>query len=265
MAETRLIHAGAPDEMSDVVRVLLYANIGVFVMQALATPAVSRLLVEMLGLSTAGLRARAFWQPITYMFLHGGTTHLLMNMLALYLIGPTTERGLGPRQFLLVYALSGILGGVGFLLMDPGGVCVGASGAVFGVFGAFVAMYPRERLSLLFLPFIHFEAWVFALVYMSIEVTRLVSGRGGNVAHSAHIAGAIAGFVYVRTLRQPGALRRRMPAFRRRNPSSRQEPEDTEAIDRILDKVATEGLNSLSPRERRLLERSSTRRPRSSD
>ncbi len=258
MPGARIMQAGSPDDLTGAVRVLLIANLGVFVLQALAAPPVAEVLHGVLGLSAAGLRGRAGWQLFTYMFLHGGPMHLLMNMLALYLIGPSVERGLGRRQFLLVYALSGLLGGVGFVLMDPHAICIGASGAVFGVFGAFVALYPRERLSLLFLPFIHFEAWVFALVYMAIEVTRLVAGRGGNVAHSAHVAGAIAGFVYVRMLVRRSALR---PAWGGRRSSSGDDPEE---IDRILDKVAREGLGSLTPRERRALETSSTRRPRGS-
>lgn len=265
MPVSRNIRAGAPDDLSPVVRRLLMINIIIFVLEVVVAPPLQHHLLSLLGLSIAGLRMRAYWQLFTYMFLHGGTAHLLMNMLALYLIGPTVERRLGARLFLRLYLLSGILGGIGFLIVDPRGVCIGASGAVFGVFGAFVALYPREQLELLFLPFIRFQAWVFAVIFIGIELMILIGGREGNIAHSAHIAGAIAGFVIARVLdRRARAMEiadRPLRAWiRSASPPPLPHDPDAAEVDRILDKVATEGIGALTQAERRVLEFSSRRR-----
>ena len=257
--------SGSRRTLTPVIKILLYANIIIFLLEVLVAPPVRAHLVALLGLSVQGLRARAFWQLGTYMFLHGSTTHLFMNMLALYLIGPALERSLGRKLFLVLYLFSGVLGGIGFLLMDPQGVCIGASGAVFGVFGAFVALYPRERMVLLFLPFIQFEAWVFALIFIGIELLYLVAGRGGNIAHSAHVAGAVAGFVFMRVLMRRaahgrGGFRPLSSFFRFRGGRADSDPYaamDRYEVDRILDKVAESGIGSLTRSEREVLEASS--------
>jgi membrane associated rhomboid family serine protease len=89
----------------------------------------------------------AFGQLFTYMFVHVNFSHLFMNMLSLFFIGPTVERTLGSYRFFILYYLSGILGGLGWAaLANPmGPPCVGASGAVMGVLGAFGALYPLRR------------------------------------------------------------------------------------------------------------------------
>ncbi len=208
-----------------------------------------------LALSLPGVSRGALWQFVTYQFLHANTGHLLMNMLALLLIGPAAESTLGRRHLLIVFLVSGALGGLGFVLLDPRAPCVGASGSVFGVFGAFVALHPHERMTLLFFPFVVIEAWIVALLFGGIELMYLVSGAGGNVAYAAHVAGGLAGFVYARTVYRRAATGRPFalprPFSRRRGPPAA----DTAGIDRILDKVAREGLASLTRAERAQLER----------
>ena len=82
------------------------------------------------------------WQLITYMFLHSGFWHIVLNMLGLFFFGPETERTLGTRRFAALYLVSGIIGGLGWLLLmgSQVGLCLGASGAIFGVLGAFAAL-----------------------------------------------------------------------------------------------------------------------------
>ena len=111
---------------------LIKINAGAFLFFWLLRPAG---LYGLLALSLAGIRQGHLWQPLTYMFLHGGFTHLLFNMFTLYFLGPETERAMGSKHFLAMYLLSGLLGGLGWLWLSPNpyAVCVGASGAIFGV------------------------------------------------------------------------------------------------------------------------------------
>ena len=77
-----------------------------------------------------------WWRLLTAMFLHGGMTHLLMNMFSLYLVGRGAEMYFDTKSYLSIYFFSGIIGGLVSLYMHPVSVGVGASGAIFGVFGA---------------------------------------------------------------------------------------------------------------------------------
>src|SRR5918999_2555556 len=88
------------------------------------------------------------WTLVTYMFLHGGLSHILFNMLALYFFGSRVELRLGSRHFILLYLISGIAGGLLSLVFSPRVPIIGASGAVFGVSFAFAYFWPRERIYL---------------------------------------------------------------------------------------------------------------------
>jgi membrane associated rhomboid family serine protease len=81
-----------------------------------------------------------WWRMITSMFLHGSIIHLGFNMYALWIFGPVIERRFGPARFLALYITSGLWGSAGALLLSPNGYTVGASGAIFGLMGAFVAI-----------------------------------------------------------------------------------------------------------------------------
>lgn len=82
------------------------------------------------------VRAGQWWRVLTATMLHAGITHLLFNGYALYVLGPQLERGVGSAAFAALYVASGIAGGIAFLVSSPGQVAVGASGAIFGLFGA---------------------------------------------------------------------------------------------------------------------------------
>lgn len=244
------------------VRNLLIANVAVFALQMLAqVSGRSGQLLGMFSLSGMGLRAGWVWQLLTYQFLHGNLSHLLMNMFALYSLGPETERAMGARHFAALYFLSGILGGIGFVLISPNQFCLGASGAVFGVIGAFATIYPTRPVSLLFLPFVTFKAWVLAVIFGVVELLYLVQGVQGGIAHSAHLAGGIAGAIYAAVnVRGLSFTRPRRP---RRSAAGTVSGEvDLAEVDRILDKVAREGIDRLTRRERATLEAASRRVPR---
>lgn len=85
------------------------------------------------------------YRLVTAAFLHGGITHLGFNMYALYLFGPTLEREVGSAPFAAMYFASAVAGGAAFYLLEPQGLAVGASGAIFGLFGAWIAASYRGR------------------------------------------------------------------------------------------------------------------------
>jgi len=195
------------------------------------------------------------WQLFTYQFIHQGPGigHLLANMLGLYFLGPETERTLGTNRFFILYFLSGVLGGLGWSLLSPPGInCVGASGAVFGILGAYAALYPNRELILIFLPFMPIKAWVFVLLLGAYEFMHtLLAGSGSHIANSAHLGGGIAGYVYATVINRPDMLHSIRQKFSHRPDP----PVDRAEIDRILDKAAREGMHTLSRRERDLLKR----------
>lgn len=212
-------------------------------------------------------------QLFTYMFVHGSPTHLLVNMLGLFFIGPTVERTVGSYRFFVLYYLSGVLGGLGWsLIADPYHVvdnygreelmypiCVGASGAIMGMLGAFGALYPQAKLLLWFV--IPIRAWVLVLILAVWELSEVVGEpKVGGIANAAHLIGGIAGFTYAMTLKYPhlvAGLKAKLPggAKPKPRPKPRQETLSKEDIDRILDKIGKEGMGALTPRERELLKR----------
>lgn len=254
---------------------LLVVTIGVFVLQFLARVILDVSLEGFFGLSVTGLIRGQLWQFVTYMFLHGNALHLLLNMLMLLFLGAEVERAIGGRHFLVLYFLSGLLGGLGWLMVTYPyeGICVGASGAIFGLLSAYAALYPHRDITfLLFLVLpITVKAWVLAAGLAVVQLLFMMSPAAGGIAYAAHLAGALAGLVYTLTVFRPDVgrdvaqgLRSRFAESRRARASAADQEQRAE-VDRLLDKVANQGLQSLTPRERRLLDDASARlrsRPR---
>ncbi len=138
-----------------------------------------------------------FWQLFTYMFMHASFTHILFNMLALWMFGMELEHVWGSRKFFIYYLLCGFGGGLANLLVAPMftsvGPTVGASGAVYGVLLAFGMMFPERPIYIYFL--LPIKAKYFVVMYMAFEIFSVGSMDG--VAHFAHLGGALVGFIYL--------------------------------------------------------------------
>lgn len=138
-----------------------------------------------------------FWQLFTYMFMHGSFTHILFNMLALWMFGMELEHVMGSRKFFIYYLLCGFGGGLANLLIAPMftsvGPTVGASGAVYGVLLAFGMMFPERPIYIYFL--LPIKAKYFVVMYMAFEIFSVGSMDG--IAHFAHLGGALVGFLYL--------------------------------------------------------------------
>ncbi len=239
--------------LTPVTRALLWGTVAATVLQWIGDGIGGGLFTFVFGLRGAGIARGWLWQPLSYMFLHGGLFHLLLNMLVLFFLGPDTERTLGSRRFAILYVLGGLLGGLGWLLISARGadVCIGASGAVFTVLGAFATLFPRRLMTVfvLFIP-ITLPAWQLALALGALELASLLQNRG-HIANAAHLMGIVVGVVFALTVSGRVDVRtfRRFP----RTPLV----DDGAELDRILDKVARRGIGSLSRSERERLQRAS--------
>ncbi|WP_116652696.1 rhomboid family intramembrane serine protease [Pelagibacterium sediminicola] len=148
------------------------------------------------------------WLPdqatlFSYMFLHADLFHLLSNMLFLWVFGDNVEDALGHVKYLAFYLLCGVLAGVVHLFIYPDsyGPLVGASGAVAGVMGAYLVLYPRVRVFVLnrlviFFP-LALPAWAVLGIWIFSQLFYAVLGSDGAVAWWAHIGGVAAGAALV--------------------------------------------------------------------
>ncbi|HWN87176.1 MAG TPA: rhomboid family intramembrane serine protease [Vicinamibacterales bacterium] len=191
-----------PGQVTPAVKALLIINIGVFVLQQ----AVGGLLFWF-GLQPAevltGLR---IWQPLTYMFLHGSISHILFNMLSLWMFGVEMERMWGTRFFTRYYLVCGVGAAATTILMSffPGSIgeqlylsrTVGASGAIYGLLLAYALYFPDRPILMSFL--FPVPAKYFVMIIGAIAFLSAAGSGGGGVAHVAHLGGLLVGWFYLR-------------------------------------------------------------------
>jgi membrane associated rhomboid family serine protease len=197
------------------IKSLIIACTGVFLVQTLAAILGGEDAVRWINryfglvplLATGGLQV---WQPFTYLFLHGGLMHLLMNMLMLWMFGCDIERVWGRQRFLTYYFLTGIGAGicviaVNLLPMAFGQPAlagaristIGASGAIFGVLLAAAMLFPDRQVWLIPFP-VMLPMRVFVLIMGAIEFFGTLDSAGSGVSHLAHLGGMGAGYFYLR-------------------------------------------------------------------
>ncbi len=131
-----------------------------------------------------------WWRLLTAMFLHGGMTHLLMNMFSLYIIGRPMELYFSPKSYLSLYLLTGIVGGLISIVVHPETVAIGASGAIFGVFGALSGYFFAYRRELG--EHAHQFMKDFALI---IGINLILGFSIPNIDVSAHAGGLVSGLI----------------------------------------------------------------------
>ncbi|MCK9210523.1 MAG: rhomboid family intramembrane serine protease [Ignavibacteriaceae bacterium] len=226
------------------------------------------------------------WQLITYQFLHGGFSHILFNMFALWMFGAEIEHTYGSKKFLLYYLLCGVGAGLLHLFLSPiltGALAptIGASGAIYGVMIAFAMFFPDRLIFLYF--FIPVKAKYF-IAFMVVFEFLAVDSVGSGVAHLAHLGGALVGFLFILFDKDStvsfkeifGGSRRGYSPPRNifqkssfKNPFKKTETEIEDAtysdvndgksdvtqedIDKILDKISQSGYKNLTEREKKIL------------
>jgi len=144
------------------------------------------------------------WQLVSYIFLHGGISHILFNLLALWMFGGELESYWGSGKFLRYFLFCGIGAGLCTVVFSPYQFIpvVGASGAIYGLLLAFGWLFPNRLIYVYFL--VPIPAKYFVIIFGLIELYASIEGTGGGVAHLTHLGGLIFGILYMAypTLRQ---------------------------------------------------------------
>jgi membrane associated rhomboid family serine protease len=144
------------------------------------------------------------WQLFTYIFLHGGISHILFNLLALWMFGGELESYWGSGKFLRYFLFCGIGAGICTVVFSPYQVIpvVGASGAIYGILLAFGWLFPNRPIYMYFI--VPIPAKYFVIIFGLIELYLSIEGTGGGVAHLTHLGGLIFGILYMAypTIRQ---------------------------------------------------------------
>ena len=276
---------------------LILANVLLFVVQMVADRFFGSFPFDAyFALSETGIRQGYLWQLITFQFLHGGLIHLLLNCWALYVFGRELEEHLGRASFLKLYLFGGVVGGVVQILcawLAPrffGGIVVGASAGVFGLIAAYAALFPEREFTVLL--FFILPVTLKAKMLLFWGALLAIAGAlipGGKVADAAHLGGMLGGLLYlnltdsaVKVMGGAGALwdrlwhrlRRRTrppvgserwqrlewdPPRPARPAAGRPDQFISEEVDPILEKIAAHGIQSLTDREREILEQARAR------
>ncbi|MEI8133774.1 MAG: rhomboid family intramembrane serine protease [bacterium] len=231
------------------------------------------------------------WQLVSYMFLHGGFTHLLFNMFGLWMFGTQIEMIWGARKVLTFYFLCGLGGALAHLFISPllggSGPLIGASGAIFGLLLAYGLLFPDQYVYFSFI--IPMKAKYAIGIFVILELMSV--GAADNIGHLAHLGGAVAGLIYLfatnggtKIFSGFGSRKKSDDnAYWRSNTTAgnmfRRKPNDDDAVDaeyhdiggtmtraqsgvriitqedvdRILDKIAASGYQNLSEEEREIL------------
>jgi membrane associated rhomboid family serine protease len=179
------------------VRILVAANVLVFLLQALAN---DWLEITFALWPLQPIDGHVYfhpWQIITYAFLHDthNILHILFNMWQLWMFGAEIERYVGPRRLLACYFASVVTAAIAQLAVltvigAPSGPTLGASGGVFGLLLAYAMMFPTRRVVLL-IPPIPMPAWLFATIFACLELFFGVTGTLSGIAHFAHLGGMV--------------------------------------------------------------------------
>ncbi|OFZ80710.1 MAG: hypothetical protein A2583_06850 [Bdellovibrionales bacterium RIFOXYD1_FULL_53_11] len=191
-------------KLTKTVKVLLGACLALFLLQQTADRFMGADIESWLALVPSGVVLHhRVWQLITYAFLHGDVTHLILNMLMLVFIGSEIETVWGVRRFLRYYFFCSVFAGMVYLFLQvfvwgEGGLnvpMVGASGAIYGLLLAYGLMFGERKL--LFFMLFPMKAKHFVWILAAVEfMTTVYSGRSG-LASAAHLAGMAAGFMYL--------------------------------------------------------------------
>lgn len=215
------IKDNVPSEIIPVVlRIIIVINIAAFIFEMALTPQVRTLLFHLLGIvparyffpdwaSSVGYPAKDLVPFVSYMFLHGSFLHIAFNMWTLWVFADNVEDATGHMRFLIFYLLCGIIAGGIQLAISPESTApiIGASGAIAGIMGAYLVLYPHSHILTLFpiiiIPyFIKLPAALFLIVWFLIQlfsgIFAKMSGDAQSVAWGAHIGGFIAGAILIR-------------------------------------------------------------------
>lgn len=185
-------------KLTEAIKHLIIINVLLYVV-TYYVPGMKERMLEWLALFPPETEFFKPWQLVTHMFMHGGLLHIVFNMYGLWAFGSPLEQMWGRNKFLFFYFSSGVGAALIYLLVNyltgDQGMAVGASGALYGVLVAFGMSFPNAKLALIFLPVpIAAKYFIPALLFLDLFFG-VFSIPGDNIAHFAHIGGALIGFL----------------------------------------------------------------------
>lgn len=194
-----------PGPLSPAIKLLIISNVIVY----LVSLVVPTLTIELGLVPRAVVEELAVYQLATYLFLHGGIGHLLVNMLSLWMFGTELERTWGTRFFTKYYFVTGMGAGVATIVWALSGLpygdsiyyslVIGASGAVYGVLLAYGIYFPHRLIY--FFGVFPLQARFFVMIVGAMAFLSSVGAGGSGVAHTAHLGGLLVGYLYLKSLR----------------------------------------------------------------
>jgi membrane associated rhomboid family serine protease len=191
-----------PGPMTPAIKAIVFANIGAFVATWIAPS-----LMGVFGLvAQEVIGGLQIWRGVTYMFLHGGIFHILFNMLALWMFGVELERMWGSRFFVKYYFVCGVGAALTTVVLSLTplpvfanlyyALTVGASGAVYGILLAFALYFPHRPILLMFI--FPVPARYAVMIMGGIALMSSMDTGGGGIAHTTHLGGLVAGYLYLK-------------------------------------------------------------------
>ena len=180
---------------------LIIINVAIWLGQYFS-PSLDQTLVYYFGLTPILALQRGFiWQLATYMFLHGGVWHILLNMFSLWMFGSDLETTWGTRRFLQFYFFSGIGAGICVILLNyafgnPRIPTIGASGAIFGILMAWAVLWPDRIVLFSFL--FPIKVKYFVMIFGAIELLNSFNANSG-VSSFAHLGGMLFGYIFLKS------------------------------------------------------------------
>lgn len=181
------------------------------------------------------------WQAFTYIFIHADFWHFLFNAFMLWMLGRTIEPELGSRKFLAYFLACGAAAALLTVAFNPGSPrpVIGASGAVYGLLGAFAFLYPEAQVSLYFL--FPMSARSMAILLGAVEFVMTFTQPGSKISSVTHLGGLAAGLFWLWAERRW----RQRPVYEAPDPALKEKEE----VDRLLEKISVKGQASLSRAE----------------
>ena len=198
---------------------LILANAAVFFYELSLDPRLLESLIYQMGMVPAAVTGSfipgtgGYFTLVTSMFLHGGWMHVIGNMLYLWIFGNNIEDSMGHLRFILFYLITGLAAAAAHLAFNAASTVptIGASGAVSGVLGAYLVLFPHARVQTLvtlgfFIRIIYVPAWVLLLFWIGLQLLNQalapIDPTAGGVAYAAHIGGFAAGLVLIPLFRK---------------------------------------------------------------
>ena len=194
------------------------------------------------GLVPAAFTGRLWlWQAVTYIFIHADFWHFLFNALMLWMLGRTIEPEMGSRKFLLYFLGCGAAAALLTVVWNSGShtAVIGASGAVYGLLGAFAFLYPNATVNFYFL--FPMSARSMAILLGAVEFVMTLARTGSKISSVTHLGGLAAGLLWLWGERRW----RERPVYEEPDPALEEKAE----VDRLLEKISTKGQSSLSRAE----------------